>query len=180
MGERTVIEYGRLPKELQKPSAGLMAAVWLEKGSRDLAVKVRFGGPVKKPLAADTFFDLPKEIELTSRQWVQLETLIERLAPLRDGLIQRRNAVLTPKQKAAQAVAEKAIQETGLTDKAQIQAVLDAAADITPRQKERLEAITRREEELRRYFLEWLSAVLTDEQKQKLPHVASDQKPTRN
>ena len=180
IGERTVIEYGRIAKNLQKPCAGLMAAVWLEKGSKDLAVKVRFGGPVKRPLAADALFELPKEIELTSRQRAQVETLMERLAPLHEELIQRKNAVLTAKQKAAQAVAEKAVQETGLTDEAQIQAAVQAAADITPRQKERLEAITRREENLRRYFLERLSAILTDQQKQKLQHLAGYQKPRQN
>ena len=135
---------------------------------------------MKRPLAADALFELPKEIELTSRQRAQVETLMERLAPLHEELIQRKNTVLTAKQKAAQAVAEKAVQETGLTDEAQIQAAVQAAADITPRQKERLEAITRREENLRRYFLERLSAILTDQQKQKLQHLAGYQKPRQN
>ena len=165
----TQFQFGMLPNQMQKPAVGQVAAVWLEKGTKDLAAGIRLGGPVKKPPEVDSFFALPEGIELTPRQQIEVDALISRLTPAHAELLQKRSAILTPKQLAAAAKAEKNVREEGVTDPEQIQIARDAAMLTTPRQKARQEAIARREVELRQYFLERLSFLLNEEQKRKLP-----------
>jgi hypothetical protein len=187
--ERTKLVYKGLDKDRQKPAVGLVAAVWLEKGSPDIAAGIRFiPGPQPKPAtagkpaaprppadgAAVGFFALPRGIELTAGQRPEVAALIRELTPEYKTLERQRDAVLTAGQKAALAVTRQAVKESGLTEPRLVQEALDAAAEITPAQKERTRELARQEQELHRRYLDRLGPLLTEQQRARLPGAAKD------
>jgi ferric-dicitrate binding protein FerR (iron transport regulator) len=164
-----------------RPAPGLTASVWLAKNSSDTAAGIQFIDlrAARKPDSAKTpakkgdsglsaFFAVPRVIELTPEQQPKVTAIIHELEPQYKDYLRRKEAVLTPDQKLALAVATRAAREAGLTDKRQIQEALDAAANITQEQKERMQAFVREEKDLRKRFLDKLTTILTDEQKAKL------------
>jgi anti-sigma factor RsiW len=181
IGKQTKIVYSKIEEKRQKPSVGFTASIWLEKGSKEQATGVKFGdGPKPRPVAAnpapqkpaDPFrgvFALPKEIELTSGQKAQLLSMVGALTLQQKELAKRRSTVLSAEQQAALAIANRAVRQAGLTDRHQIQEALDAAASLTPEQKERMKAIGDDETALRRQFLDKLDSVLTDAQRTQQP-----------
>jgi hypothetical protein len=186
--DKTKLVFAGIDKDQQKPTVGFEAAVWLDKGSRDTAAGIRFsanagkkGNPDKTsaPKAAEKTpgtFLLPKGIELTAEQQAQVAALRKELQPRFQKWLDAKDAVLNTEQKRALKIASQAVKEAGLSDRRQIQQALDAAVNLSPEQKTRMDALAREESELRQTFLDRLQPLLTPEQKAKLTKPAPDGK----
>jgi FecR protein len=181
INDKTRLAYPEIDKDKQKPTVGFEAAVWLEKGSQDAAASIRFGalpgnkgdptqpGAPKGDALAAGIFALPKGIEWTVEQTERLAALQKELQPEYQKWLQKNDAVLSPEQKAALQVVRRAVKEAGLSDKQQIQQVFAVAANITPEQQARMDALAREAQDLRQKFLDQVKVLLTPEQKAKLP-----------
>jgi hypothetical protein len=157
----TRFQYVNLDKGQQKPAPGLNALVWLQKGTPDRVFGIRLVNPAKQTDPAEkAFFTLPPEAKPSGDQGRQVAGLIEKLTPEYRLLARRRDALLSPDQKAAMALTRKAAQEAGLKDPRQIQEAVQAAAGITPDQKKRLALLANEEKALRQRFRREASEIL--------------------
>jgi hypothetical protein len=178
--DKTKLAYTNIDKEAQKPTVGFDVEVWLDKGSTDTAAGIRFSVPGKKgnpdgqsPLKggekAPALFVQPKGLGLTAEQEAQVAALLKDFEPRYQILLRKKEKVLTEEQKTARKIAERAVKEAGISDKARIEQMLAAATGITAEQQALMEALTGEEKELRQTFSDKLNALLTPEQKAKLP-----------
>jgi hypothetical protein len=177
IGDRTKLVYLGMEKGRQKPVVGLAASVWLEKGSTDTALGIRFSEPPAKkkspqPAKPDgriqAFFTLPGKIALTADQQKHVEALVKELTPRYQQLLAKRDALLTGEQKAAQAIALKAVKEAGLTEPVEVRQALDAAIGLTPEQAKRRQELQKQERDLKQEYLTRARAFVGDEQKTRL------------
>jgi ferric-dicitrate binding protein FerR (iron transport regulator) len=176
----TKLAYKGIEREQQRPAVGLVAAVWLEKESGDMAAGIQFMGKPAPPKPAAPKgsgpkantpkpdvkltgpFALPKGVQVTSGQQAELAAFVRELTPAYQALEKKKDGLWTADQLAARAVTAKAVKEAGLKDSRLVQEAIDTAMNVTPEQKMRQEALTREESELRQRFLDRLKVVLAN------------------
>ena len=129
--------------------------------------KGKKGQQQRKPTVART---LPKEIQstLSDEQKEKIALLDEEFGPKLAEFNKKRSAILSPEQIKAQAEARKAATEAGKKGK-ELNAAVAAATKATDQQKEQLAELAKEMAPLNKTIREKLLALLTDEQKAKMP-----------
>ena len=142
--------------------SSLLAAEAQKKGR-----KGKQGQQARKPSVART---LPKEVQSTldDEQKKQIALLDKEFGPKLAEFAKKKAAILTPEQMKAQAAARKAGTEAGKKAK-ELRALVDAATKATEEQKKQLAELTKEQAPLQKIIREKLLALLTDEQKAKIP-----------
>lgn len=142
--------------------SSLLAADAQQKGR-----KGKKGQQRRKPTVART---LPKEIQstLSDEQKQKIALLDEEFGPKLAEFNKKRSAILSPEQRKAQAEARKAGTEAGKKGK-ELNAAVAAAVKATDQQKKQLAELSKEMAPLNKTVREKLLALLTDEQKAKMP-----------
>ena len=142
--------------------SSLLAAEAQQKGKRG-----KKGQQQTKPSVART---LPKEVQstLTDEQKEKIALLDKEFGPKLAEFAKKRNAIFSPEQMKAQTEARKAATEAGKKGK-ELRAAVEAAAQATDEQKKQLAELTKETDPLNKMIREKLLAMLTDDQKAKMP-----------
>lgn len=113
---------------------------------------------------------LPKEVvsTLSDEQKKQIALLNKEFGPRLAELAKKRAAILSPEQRKAQTEARKVATEAGKKGK-ELREAVDAAAKLTEDQKKQLAALAKESDPLNKTIREKVLALLTDEQKAKIP-----------
>jgi ferric-dicitrate binding protein FerR (iron transport regulator) len=155
LAPETKLRYANLDKNKQKPARGLIASIWLKPGATDVAIGVRLAAvvPPKPDPAEQAFFALPSNTSPSADQQKRIAVTIEQLRPRYRDIAKRRDAILSPEQKAAWAVTRRAINDARITDPRLVQEALDAGAGITPDQKASFASLAKGQKALREQFV---------------------------
>jgi hypothetical protein len=135
------------------------------------AVKEKKG----KPVPGAQFFALPEEITLTAEQQTKLDELKKEHGDKLKDLVTTRDEILTKDQKKARGEAQKSARQAGKKGK-EIQTAIDEATMWTEGQKDKY---TKAEAEVQTLGAEVkakVTALLTEEQKAKLPKPKKNKK----
>ena len=126
----------------------------------------------------EEFFAPPKEVRssLTAEQIDQLAALKNDLGPRARSIAARIDAVVTPERSQAQAAAFKAGKAAGKSA-GELKAAVDAAAPLSPEEERNLKAARAEMEELRQQVQQRIVAVLTPDQRARLPRKKGEQAP---
>ncbi len=113
---------------------------------------------------------LPKEVQATfsDEQKEKIALLNKEFGPKLAEFAKKRASILSPEQKKAQAEARKAATEAGKKGK-ELQEAVRAAMKLTDVQKKQLAELTKVTAPLNKTIREKVLALLTDEQKAKIP-----------
>ena len=122
----------------------------------------------KGPDVLAPFFALPKEITLTDEQKGKVDELKKEYGDKIKEAVKTRDDILTKDQKKARGEAQKKAKDEGKKGKEAREAV-DAAVALTDEQKASWKKAEEAVEALRKEVTPKLHALLTDEQKAKLP-----------
>lgn len=144
-----------------------------------MAVGVMAADEAKKPekakgkgKAAPSVVQLPKEVELTAEQKEKIAAINKEFAPKLAEANKKLESILSEDQRKARAEALKKAREEGKKGKEAAESVA-AATKITDDQKVKFEEAQKAVATIRKEALEKAAAVLTDEQKAKVPQLAA-------
>lgn len=122
----------------------------------------------KKSRGADSAWKMPAGIELTSDQQTKLEDLKKQFAPKLEEVRNLRRSVMNPDRRKAEAEARKTAKAAGKKGK-EARTMVQDALHLSDAEKAQLADVEKSDRELRRQISEAKRALLTDEQKAKLP-----------
>lgn len=118
--------------------------------------------------AVEAAFALPKEIELTAEQNEKVAALKKEYTPKLTELSQKINDILTAEQKKARQEASKKAKDDGKKGR-EAKAAVDEAMKLTAEQKKQMDELQPKLQAMQTEVREKVTALLTDDQKAKLP-----------
>lgn len=136
--------------------------------SQDEAKKEKRKRDKKGKNAAEAAFRLPDEIVLTSEQNEKLEALKKEYQPKLREVQNAMDELMTPERKRAAKEARKAAKEAGQKGK-QAQQAVDDALKLTDAERVKLGDLRAKERQLRSEVDDKIRAMLTAEQREKMP-----------
>jgi Spy/CpxP family protein refolding chaperone len=114
-------------------------------------------------------------IDLTAEQQAKVELVRKEFQPKLAEIQKRRNQIMTKDRRQTEKDARQAAKDSGKKGK-DVKAAVDAALRLPPEEAERLAAIQKEQQALVAQIDERVRALLTDEQKAKLPKKAAKKK----
>jgi hypothetical protein len=123
-------------------------------------------------------FTFPAEVSPTDAQQAKLKELQEKFQPKLIDLNRKRAGILTDEQRQAQRDAFQKIREGNL-DRQKATELLAEAVKLSPEQQKEIQAVEKEMQELQREINDQKMALLTDEQKAKLPRRQATISPER-
>ena len=122
----------------------------------------------KKGRKAPVAVKVPKGIELDADQKKQVAAINKEFAPKLLEIAKKSRAIITPEQRKARSAAAKKAKADGKKGK-EARAAVNAAAEITAEQKKALAEVNKARQAVTKAARAKFAAILTDEQKAKLP-----------
>ncbi|MEX2139946.1 MAG: Spy/CpxP family protein refolding chaperone [Pirellulales bacterium] len=129
----------------------------------------------KAAKAPDPLAKMLANIDLTAEQQAQVGELKKEYGPKLAALQKRRSEVMTPDRRKAEKEAKKAAKDAGKKGK-EAKAAVEEVLGLSPAERERLATIQKEQQALRAELMEQARALLTPEQKAKLPEPAKKKK----
>jgi Spy/CpxP family protein refolding chaperone len=114
-------------------------------------------------------------IDLTAEQQAKIDQIRKEFQPKLAEIQKRRNQIMTKDRRLTEKDARQAAKDAGKKGK-EVKAAVDAALRLSPEEAERLAAIQKEQQALNAKINAQVQALLTDEQKAKLPKQAGKKK----
>jgi Spy/CpxP family protein refolding chaperone len=114
-------------------------------------------------------------IDLTAEQQAKVEEIRKEFRPKLAEIQKRRNQIMTKDRRQTEKDARQAAKDAGKKGK-EVKAAVDAALRLAPEEAERLAAIQKEQQALNAQIDTRVRALLTEEQKAKLPKKAAKKK----
>jgi Spy/CpxP family protein refolding chaperone len=115
------------------------------------------------------------KLDLSSEQQAKIDELRKEYRPKLAEIQKRRNEVMTPERRKTEKEARQAAKDAGKKGK-QVKADIDAALGLSPAESEKVAAVDKERQALIAKINAEVRALLTDEQKAKLPEPAKKKK----